>query len=39
VDDVRGGLDGLEDKDSGCEDGLVTPSDVSDNGDGANGLR
>ncbi|KAG1827960.1 Cys/Met metabolism PLP-dependent enzyme-domain-containing protein [Suillus variegatus] len=30
VDDLRAALDGLEDEDSGCESGLVTPSDVSD---------
>lgn len=35
VEDLRDALDGLEDEDSG----LVTPSDASDNGDGANGLR
>ncbi|KAG2033874.1 Cys/Met metabolism PLP-dependent enzyme-domain-containing protein [Suillus americanus] len=43
VEDLRGALDGLEDEDSGCESGLVMPSDVSDDGlaaaDGANGLH
>lgn len=35
VEDLRSGLDGLEDEDSGCESGLVTPpSDVSDDADG-----
>jgi hypothetical protein len=34
-----GGLDILEDEDSGCKCRLVTPADVSDNGGGANGLR
>ncbi|KAG2753518.1 hypothetical protein P692DRAFT_20797120 [Suillus brevipes Sb2] len=37
VEDLRSALDGLEDEDSGCESGLVTPpEDVS---DGADGLR
>ncbi|KAG2336327.1 hypothetical protein BDR05DRAFT_971128 [Suillus weaverae] len=39
VEDLRGALDGLEDEDSGCESGLATPSDVSDDADGANGLH
>ncbi|KAG2339031.1 hypothetical protein BDR05DRAFT_1062358 [Suillus weaverae] len=34
VEDLRGALDGLEDEDSGCESGLATPSDVSDDADG-----
>lgn len=35
VEDLRSALDGLEDEDSGCESGLVTPpSDVSDGADG-----
>ncbi|KAG2098934.1 uncharacterized protein F5147DRAFT_655918 [Suillus discolor] len=28
VDDLRAALDGLEDEDSGCESGLVTPLDI-----------
>jgi cystathionine gamma-lyase len=43
VEDLRDALDGLEDEDSGCESGLVTPSDLSDDGlgatNGANGLH
>jgi cystathionine gamma-lyase len=43
VEDLRDALDGLEDEDSGCESGLVTPSDLSDDGLGAandaNGLH
>ncbi|KAG2336333.1 hypothetical protein BDR05DRAFT_1005960 [Suillus weaverae] len=39
VEDLRGALDGLEDEDSECESGLATPSDVSDDADGANGLH
>ncbi|KAG2054792.1 hypothetical protein BDR06DRAFT_955101 [Suillus hirtellus] len=37
VEDLRAALDGLDDEDSGCDSGLVTPSDVSDHG--ANGLH
>lgn len=37
VEDLRAALDGLDDEDSGCDSGLVTPSDVSDRG--ANGLH
>ncbi|KAG2353268.1 Cys/Met metabolism PLP-dependent enzyme-domain-containing protein [Suillus spraguei] len=43
VEDLRAALDGVEDEDSGCESGLVTPSDASDDGagaaDGGNGLH
>ncbi|KAG2112406.1 hypothetical protein DEU56DRAFT_202558 [Suillus clintonianus] len=40
VEDLRCTLDGLEDDDSGCESGLVTPSDVSDDAaDGVDGLH
>jgi cystathionine gamma-lyase len=43
VEDLRDALDGLEDEDSGCESGLVTPSELSDDGvgaaNGANGLH
>ncbi|KAG1875073.1 Cys/Met metabolism PLP-dependent enzyme-domain-containing protein, partial [Suillus tomentosus] len=37
VEDLRAALDGLDDEDSGCDSGLVTPYDVSDHG--ANGLH
>ncbi|KAG1884239.1 hypothetical protein F4604DRAFT_1732171 [Suillus subluteus] len=40
VEDLRGALDGLEDEGSGCESGLVMPSNVSDGvADGVNWLH